>query len=127
MTSPLLLSKKSTNGTNREHIQLLQEERQAFDMAIDEALDGLSEVQQILGRMKLAYCLPGGHVAPRTKLKIQRAYHHTLRIIAEIQDHLQPLSSEEIHIEREKVFGPIFFMSRPLFSTHHGGLPKREQ
>lgn len=83
------------DGIGREQVMLLQEERQAFDMAIDEVLDGLSDVQQILGVLK-AECFSGltSTIAPATRLKVQRASHHCGRLIAEVQQLLQPLPDD---------------------------------
>ena len=108
MVSPLLLQDKVlpanqrdcetdayTDGAGREQTVLLQEKRQEFDMAVDEALDGLSGVQQILSMLKVeCFSVPTGDIAPTAKLKVQRASHHCNRLIAEIQDLLQPLSHD---------------------------------
>ncbi len=108
MVSPLLLQVKilpanqrdcetdtCTDGAGREQTMLLQEKRQEFDMAVDEALDGLSGVQQILSMLKVeCFSVPTGDIAPAAKLKVQRASHHCNRLIAEIQDLLQPLSHD---------------------------------
>jgi hypothetical protein len=84
-----------TDGTGKEQTVLLQEKRQAFDMAIDDALDGLSEVQQILSMLKVeCFSVSTGDIASPTKLKVQRAAHHCKRLIAEIQELLQPLSHD---------------------------------
>jgi hypothetical protein len=117
MGSPLLLQNKAfpanqhdgceadacTDGIGREQATLLQEERQAFDMAIDEVLDGLSEVRQILCVLKVE-CFSGlaSNIAPAAKLKVQRASHHCSRLIAEVQQCLQPLPDDlEAIIPRE--------------------------
>lgn len=84
-----------TDGADREQTLLLQEKRQEFDMAVDEALDGLSGVQQILNMLKVeCFSVPTGDIAPPAKLKVQRASHHCNRLIAEIQDLLQPFSHD---------------------------------
>jgi hypothetical protein len=108
MVSPLLLQNEAlpgnrhdgkadvcTDGIGREQVALLQEERQEFDMAIEEALDGLSGIQQILGVLK-AECFSGfaSNIAPAARLKVQRASHHCCRLIAEVQQLLQPLPDD---------------------------------
>jgi hypothetical protein len=116
MVSPLLLQNEALPGNRhngeadvciddvgREQIALLQEERQEFDMAIDEVLDGLSGIQQILGVLK-AECFSGlaSNVAPAARLKVQRASHHCNRLIAEVQQLLQPLPDDlEVLMLRE--------------------------
>ncbi|HYU73061.1 MAG TPA: hypothetical protein VEL31_10315 [Ktedonobacteraceae bacterium] len=107
MVSPSLLQNKAlpgnrhdgeadvcTDGIGREQVALLQEERQEFDMAIDEVLDGLSGIQQILNVLK-AECFSGvtSNIAP-ARLKVQRASHHCNRLIAEVQQLLQPLPDD---------------------------------
>jgi hypothetical protein len=122
MVSPLLVQNEAlpgnrhdgeinvcTGGIEREQVALLREERQEFDMAIDEVLDGLSGIQQILGVLK-AECFSGSasNIAPVARLKVQRASHHCNRLIAEVQQLLQPLPDDlEALILRETLSRPL--------------------
>lgn len=83
------------NTAERERREVLQSQRQQFDMALDEAVDGLQEAQQILHMLKIMYFAEETTVvAPTTRLKLQRASHHCNRLLSEVYQLLQPFSQE---------------------------------
>ncbi|SRR6266487_1446861 len=79
--------------TDEGHKEALQTQRQAFDMAIDEVVEGLQEIQLILNRFKATcFAVPRTEIAPTTRLQVQRTSHHCARLMAEVLHLLQPFS-----------------------------------
>lgn len=85
-------------------LTLLPSHLQEFDMALDEAVEGLTGAQQILIQLKTA-CISAqtGDIAPPEKLKVQRGVHHCARLLTEIQTLLQPLSLDLQRLMRQEV------------------------
>ena len=85
-------------------LTLLPSHLQEFDMALDEAIEGLTGAQQILIQLKTAcFSAQTGDIAPSGKLKVQRGVHHCARLLTEIQMLLQPLSLDLQRLMRQEV------------------------
>jgi hypothetical protein len=85
----------STNNTLADQDSHLQEKRETFDRALDEALEGLAEARHVLNELKTRCFFAATTAAtPMVKLKVQRASHHCNRLMDEIQELLKPLSHD---------------------------------
>jgi hypothetical protein len=80
-----------TDKSVTEIAEIVQAQRQVFDMSLDEAIEGLQGAQQALNALKEAWMFSS---TPEIRLKIQRASHHCMRLMTDIMQSVHPLSQE---------------------------------